>query len=193
MTWALEMEQSLKRVVISGASWADCGSACTHLNSLQGLICVNCYCIKHHNRNLHHCLQDLGLALNEITPVGMANLAVALRGMTSLQLLNLRENELEDRGALLLAPALAHLHALRELDLCGNQLRRAGAVKIARMVAALPAIERLLLDENEVSAEGVAQVKVRTRMDNGMLRLKGCAFQNTGSQPCLLIQHCENA
>lgn len=102
----------------------------------------------------------------------MANLAVALRGMTSLQLLNLRENELEDRGAFLLAPALAHLHALRELDLCGNQLRRAGAVKIARMVAALPAIERLLLDENEISAEGVARVKVKTRMDESMLRLK---------------------
>ena len=72
----------------------------------------------------------MGLALNEITADGLADLCIALRGMTALQRLNLRENELEDRGMFVLATTLAELTGLRELDLCGNQIRRAGAVKV---------------------------------------------------------------
>ena len=107
------------------------------------------------------CVQDLELALNELTPEGVPDLATALRGMVALRRLNLRENELESAGAVALAPALASLSALKELDLSGNQIKRAGAVAVARAVARLPAFERLLLDENEISADGVAQVKVR--------------------------------
>lgn len=105
--------------------------------------------------------QELELALNELTPEGVPDLATALRGMPALRRLNLRENELESAGAVALAPVLASLSALQELDLSGNQIKRAGAVAVAKALAGLPAFERLLLDENEISADGVAQIKVR--------------------------------
>lgn len=57
--------------------------------------------------------QELQLALNELTPEGVPELAKALRGMSALQRLNLRENELESAGAVALAPVLSSLHALQ--------------------------------------------------------------------------------
>ena len=73
---------------------------------------------------------------------------------------------------------------LQELDLSGNQMKRAGAVAVGRAVAKLPAFERLLLNENEISADGIAQLKVRTSTVVGFWwscfrharHLKGCAL-----------------
>ena len=87
-------------------------------------------------------MQELELALNEVTEEGIESLGIVLRGMTALQRLNLRENELEDRGAAALAPALA--------------------AAIAHAVAALPVFERLLLDENEISVAGEREARVCT-------------------------------
>jgi large subunit ribosomal protein L31/Ran GTPase-activating protein 1 len=48
-------------------------------------------------------LEELELALNEVTAEGAAAVAAALAGKSALAVLNLRENELEDGGALALA------------------------------------------------------------------------------------------
>ena len=68
-------------------------------------------------------LEQLELALNEVTPEGAKQLAAALAGKSRLHKLNLRENELEDRGAILLSGPLQCLPALRVLDLAQNQVR----------------------------------------------------------------------
>lgn len=68
-------------------------------------------------------VQELGLALNEITGEGAAALATFLPGRTILECLSLRENEMETGGAMQLAEALPSLQGLRELDLCRNQVR----------------------------------------------------------------------
>ena len=51
-------------------------------------------------------MQDLNLALNEVTEAGAESLAAFLQGRTTLQRLLLRENELGDDGAVALAGAL---------------------------------------------------------------------------------------
>ena len=51
-------------------------------------------------------MQDLNLALNEVTEAGAESLAAFLQGRTALQRLLLRENELGDDGAVALAGAL---------------------------------------------------------------------------------------
>ena len=68
-------------------------------------------------------LEELELALNEVTPEGAKQLAAALGNKSNLQKLNLRENELEDRGAILLSGPLQALPALQTLDLAQNQVR----------------------------------------------------------------------
>lgn len=67
-------------------------------------------------------LEELELALNEVTPNGAKELAAALANKTKLQKLNLRENELEDRGVILLSGPIQSLPALRILDLAQNQV-----------------------------------------------------------------------
>lgn len=67
-------------------------------------------------------LEELELALNEVTPEGAKELAAALATKTRLQKLNLRENELEDRGVILLSGPIQSLPALRILDLAHNQV-----------------------------------------------------------------------
>ena len=67
-------------------------------------------------------IEELELALNEITPEGASTLAAALAGKSKLQKLNLRENELEDRGAILLSKPVQSLPSLRILDLAQNQV-----------------------------------------------------------------------
>ncbi len=69
-------------------------------------------------------LEELELALNEVTAAGAGALAAALARQPRLRRLALRENELGDGGALALAPGLAALPALVELDLCQNEARR---------------------------------------------------------------------
>lgn len=85
--------------------------------------------IKHHFASaLHLCmaaapeLEELELALNEVTPDGAKELAAALANKTRLQKLNLRENELEDRGVILLSGPIQSLPALHILDLAHNQV-----------------------------------------------------------------------
>ena len=67
-------------------------------------------------------LEELELALNEVTPDGAKELAAALVNKTKLQKLNLRENELEDRGVILLSGPVQSLPALRIVDLAQNQV-----------------------------------------------------------------------
>ena len=67
-------------------------------------------------------LEDLGLALNEVTPAGAAALAPALRAMRGLRRLSLRENELENEGGITIAQALAGSAALEALDFSQNQV-----------------------------------------------------------------------
>ncbi len=69
-------------------------------------------------------LEELELALNEVTPDGAKELAAALAGKSKLQKLNLRENELEDRGVILLCGPMQSLPSLRVLDLAQNQVRK---------------------------------------------------------------------
>lgn len=69
-------------------------------------------------------LEELELALNEVTPDGAKELAAALAGKSKLQKLNLRENELEDRGVILLCGPIQSLSSLRVLDLAQNQVRK---------------------------------------------------------------------
>ena len=67
-------------------------------------------------------LEELELALNEVTPDGAKELAAALAGKSKLQKLNLRENELEDRGVILLCGPIQSLPSLQVLDLAQNQV-----------------------------------------------------------------------
>lgn len=67
-------------------------------------------------------LEELELALNEVTLKAAKELAAALATKTKLQKLNLRENELEDRGVILLSGPIQSLPALRILDLAQNQV-----------------------------------------------------------------------
>lgn len=48
-------------------------------------------------------LQELELALNEITPEGARSVAACVAALPALRRLNLRENELEDEGAVTVA------------------------------------------------------------------------------------------
>lgn len=119
-------------------------------------------------------LEELELALNEVTVEGAKALARALGTgkFVNLRRLNLRENELEDAGALALCAALGKLPALEHVDLCCNQLQRAGAVGVARTLAAgtgaagggkPPPLKCLALDENAISEAGVDQLKAVVR------------------------------
>jgi hypothetical protein len=76
-------------------------------------------------------LEDLGLALNEITPAGARALAPALRGMWRLKRLSLRENELENAGAVTVATALAESRALELLDFTQNQVSFLGFLGVS--------------------------------------------------------------
>lgn len=104
-------------------------------------------------------LEELELALNEVTPDGAKELAAALANKTRLQKLNLRENELEDRGVILLSGPIQSLPALHILDLAHNQVRRAGAVAVSKAVADKAQLELLDLDGNEISESAVDDIK----------------------------------
>ena len=67
-------------------------------------------------------LEELELALNEVTADGAKAVAAALTHMPNLRRLNLRENELEDPGALVLTQAIKGLQKLEFLDLTQNQV-----------------------------------------------------------------------
>ena len=68
-------------------------------------------------------LEELELALNEMTVSGARAVAKALAGKSKLRRLNLRENELEDPGAIALCKAVQGLPSLQFLDLNANQVR----------------------------------------------------------------------
>jgi Ran GTPase-activating protein 1 len=104
-------------------------------------------------------LEQLELALNEVTPDGAKFLAIAMLNKPVLWRVNIRENELEDRGAVVVAKAVAAMPALRVLDACGNQVKRVGAVSLARAALSRPALEMLALDENFVSEAGLDEVR----------------------------------
>lgn len=72
-------------------------------------------------------LEELELALNEMTATGGKALAKALAGKTKLRRLNLRENELADPGAIALSHAVRGLPSLQSLDLTQNQVHNAPA------------------------------------------------------------------
>ena len=67
-------------------------------------------------------VEDLGLALNEVSAEGAADLAPALRGLRRLRRLSLRENELGNEGAASIAQALAATSTLEMLDMTQNQV-----------------------------------------------------------------------
>eukprot|EP00887_Chlorella_sp_A99_P001191 scaffold14.g1191.t1 len=100
-------------------------------------------------------LEELELALNEITAEGAGAVGALLAAKPRLRRVNLRENELEDAGALAVARGVAGLTALEALDLCANQIRRGGAAAVAKACAGKPALALLALDENEISEAGV--------------------------------------
>lgn len=104
-------------------------------------------------------LEELHLALNEITPVGARALGAALRTRTALRRLVVSENELEDDGAELLAEALAALTSLTHVDVCTNMLGRRGAVAVACAVAPQPGLELLALDDNRISGQGLRTLR----------------------------------
>lgn len=104
-------------------------------------------------------LEELELALNEITPQGAVAVAAAVAAKSSLRRLNLRENELEDEGAVIVAKALVGLTALESVDASANQLKRGGVCALAKACARKPALSLLALDENEVSDAGVEALK----------------------------------
>jgi large subunit ribosomal protein L31/Ran GTPase-activating protein 1 len=62
-------------------------------------------------------LQELELALNEVTAAGAGAVAAGVRGKAALARLNLRENELEDEGAVAVAAVSAHTRAC-----CGTSM-----------------------------------------------------------------------
>lgn len=104
-------------------------------------------------------LEELELALNEVTPEGAKQLAAALGNKSNLQKLNLRENELEDRGAILLSGPLQALPALQTLDLAQNQIRRAGAMAVVKAVADKQQLQLLDLDANEIPETAIDNIK----------------------------------
>lgn len=104
-------------------------------------------------------LEELHLALNEITPDGASAVATAVQNKARLARLILRENELEDKGTILICRALKRCAALKELDLTQNQIHRAGAVAAAKAVVDKAGFELLGLNENEISDNGLDQVK----------------------------------
>jgi Ran GTPase-activating protein (RanGAP) involved in mRNA processing and transport len=104
-------------------------------------------------------LEELELALNEITPEGARSVALAVLGKPLLWRLNLRENELEDKGGVIISRAVALMPALRVLDACGNQLKRVGAVALAKAAASKPQLELLQMDDNMISEEGLNEVR----------------------------------
>ncbi|KAL0024197.1 hypothetical protein WJX77_006533 [Trebouxia sp. C0004] len=104
-------------------------------------------------------LEELELALNEVTPAGAKELAAALAGKSRLQKLNLRENELEDRGVILLCGPIQSLPSLRVLDLAQNQVRRAGALAVTKAVADKQQLEMLDLDANEIPDSAIDDIK----------------------------------
>ncbi|KAG1673269.1 hypothetical protein FOA52_002549 [Chlamydomonas sp. UWO 241] len=104
-------------------------------------------------------LEQLELALNEVTPDGAKAVAIAMLGKPCLWSVNVRENELEDRGAVIIAKAVAAMPALRLIDACGNQIKRVGAVALARAAVSRPALELLALDENFMSEAGLDEVR----------------------------------
>ncbi|KAA6416961.1 MAG: RAN GTPase-activating 2-like [Trebouxia sp. A1-2] len=104
-------------------------------------------------------LEELELALNEVTPDGAKELAAALAGKSKLQKLNLRENELEDRGVILLCGPIQSLSCLRVLDLAQNQVRRAGALAVTKAVADKQQLEMLDLDVNEIPDSAIDDIK----------------------------------
>ncbi|KAI8468546.1 MAG: hypothetical protein J3K34DRAFT_8402 [Monoraphidium minutum] len=116
-------------------------------------------------------LQELELALNEITPQGARAVAAALAGKAQLVRLNLRENELESAGAAAVARALPGLPALQTLDLAANQVGKAGALAVARGLAAggRSSFSKLILDENFFDDD--AAEAVRDALGGG---LAGC-------------------
>jgi large subunit ribosomal protein L31/Ran GTPase-activating protein 1 len=127
----------------------------------EGIAAV-CAALEQKSAEAAAALEELELALNEVTVEGAKALARALGTgkFVNLRRLNLRENELEDEGALALCEALSKLPALEQVDLCCNQLQRAGAVGVARALAAgKPPLKCLALDENSISDNGVDQLK----------------------------------
>ncbi|GAX80862.1 hypothetical protein CEUSTIGMA_g8297.t1 [Chlamydomonas eustigma] len=104
-------------------------------------------------------LEELELALNEITHEGARSVALAVLGKPLLWRLNLRENELEDKGGVVIGRAVALMPALKVLDACGNQIKRVGAVALAKAAATQSQLELLQMDENMISEEGLDEVK----------------------------------
>lgn len=104
-------------------------------------------------------LQELELALNEITAEGAVALAQMLTGKKQLRVLNLAENELEDKGACMVLGAASGLPALETLDLTLNQVKRAGSIAAAKFATSAPALKLLALNENEIPEDAVDMLR----------------------------------
>ena len=104
-------------------------------------------------------LQELELALNEITVEGAVSVAACVSVKSELRKLNLRENELEDGGAVVVCSGVRKLRSLEVLDLSENQLSRVGGVGAAKAVATNPNLHLLALDGNQISEQGVDHIK----------------------------------
>ena len=99
---------------------------------------------------------ELVLKHNEITSVGAAILANALRTNTTLQKLNLGYNRLGDNGVQSLAASLIKDNTtLTKLHLQSNGISRQGAAHLATMLRSNRTLLHLALDENNIGDSGV--------------------------------------
>ena len=99
-------------------------------------------------------LQAVYLSGNDITCVGAALFADALRENDSLTKVHLSRNAIADDGACALAEALASNSTLKELILYENDIGDKGVLALANMLKANTALERLSLAGNPTTADG---------------------------------------
>ena len=95
-------------------------------------------------------LKSLSLAETQITLASCAVLAASLRTNSTLQRLNIADNRIRDDGCISLANALISNSSLTSLNLCGNQIGNDGAVRLARSLGEneRSALEKLNLANN---------------------------------------------
>lgn len=133
------------------------------------------------------CLREIYLGENDLGDEGVAIIANAVIGNTSLRLLDLRSNMITPNGALAIQGMIVASQYLLELNLSGNHLGNLGVHCLARGLQQQTCLlEKLDLDANGIDAAGARSIALMLRSNRRLRELK-IAFNSINDEGAAAI------
>ena len=116
-------------------------------------------------------LQTLNISSNDIQADGAKAMAKALHENQTLQTLNISSNDIQADGAKVMAEALHENKALQYLDISNNNILDNGVIAISECIKKNSSLQELVISENNISSKGAKQIAEAVKINTTLQNL----------------------